>query len=147
MCGAPDADGQARYAHPSSCISIVARPSMHRAGKNLHDPLIVPPKARIRTSPKPRTTSSCLYSPWDRTKHERRETANSELEAIAANPPSKQDVQLASYRLSTLGQASLGESTPEIRKSAEQTLIQLTQCVKPLLPQPPTTLFQPSKPA
>jgi len=73
---------------------------------------------------------------------EARERANSVLEAIAAKLPSKQDVQLASYRLSTLGQASLGGSTPEIRKSAEETLIQLTQCVKPLLPHPPTTPLQ-----
>jgi len=34
------------------------------------------------------------------------------------------------------------ESTPEIRKSAEETLIQLTQCVALLLPHPPTSLFQ-----
>ena len=34
------------------------------------------------------------------------------------------------------------ESTPEIRKSAEETLIQLTQCVAVLLPHPPTSLLQ-----
>jgi len=34
------------------------------------------------------------------------------------------------------------ESAPEIRKSAEETLIQLTQCVALLLLHPPTPLFQ-----
>ena len=109
-----------------------------------------------------------------------RETASSVLEAIVLSPPSKQDVQLAPYWLTALGQAALAasspspssstgmdldsrspsaapqidlakiwdlgftylESAPAIRKSAEDALIKLTQCVPPLVPHVPKSLLR-----
>jgi len=52
---------------------------------------------------------------------EARETASSVLEAIAANPPSKQNTQLTAYWLSALGQASLGatSTTPPLPSGIE----------------------------
>lgn len=73
------------------------------------------------------------------------------LAATSPIPPSPSGMDLDTHSHSTAPQIDLPkiwnlafiylESTAEIRKSAEDTLIQLTQCVVPLLPHPPTSLL------
>ena len=72
------------------------------------------------------------------------------LAASSPTPPSS-EMDLDTHSPSTTPQIDLPtiwnlaftylESTPLIRKSAEDTLIQLTQCVPPLLPHPPKSLL------
>jgi ribosomal RNA-processing protein 12 len=73
------------------------------------------------------------------------------LAAPSPTTPSPSGMDLDTHSPSTVAQIDLPkiwdlaftylESTPEIRKSAEDTLIQLTQCAVPLLPHPPTSLL------
>ena len=71
--------------------------------------------------------------------------------AASSPTPSLSEMDLDTHSPSTTLQIDLPkiwnltftylESTPAIRKSAEDTLIQLTQCVPPLLPHPPKSLL------
>jgi len=73
------------------------------------------------------------------------------IAASSLTPFSSPGMDLDSHSLSSAPQIDLPkiwnlaftylESTPEIRKSAEDALIQLTQCVPPLIPQPPKALL------
>jgi len=92
MCGAPDADGQARSAHPSSCISKDAR--LRGSILKLSRPTYCSfQNSRIHTSSK--LLSSLLSSESDDIDpDEAREPASSVLEAITANPPSSKTPNL-----------------------------------------------------